>query len=435
MTPKVGRNDPCPCGSGRKFKKCHLLEDPVVGMVTAPLPVAIPAAAQRQRAELPRVKKVTHFNLKKVEEAAPCACGSGKSLAECPLLGIRRSQAISARIDAERRDREAKFGEIRDVIHMNFSGYKFVAVGSELHYAPESEMKTFPDFLMRYIATILTPDWGKAEIRKPLKERHIIMQWYDALCRQQKQFAKGADGLLAFEPDGPSMAYMLLAYDLYVLRHHGALQKRVVERLKKPDQFQGARYELFTTATCIRAGFDIQHEKEKNRSETHPEFIGVHQHTGQRIALEAKSRHRPGVLGFRPGWPADPSPKAGVKDLVLAALEKDVQDPLVVFVDVNLPPAEPNLPQEPWFREVVETVTSEFGLKTEDPEPFNLLVFTNQPHHYGAPGSPTPERSTLNCLSKRPRRPAKYPEAILRISEEAPKWGLIPNEFPSDPRK
>lgn len=20
--PKVGRNDPCPCGSGRKFKKC-----------------------------------------------------------------------------------------------------------------------------------------------------------------------------------------------------------------------------------------------------------------------------------------------------------------------------------------------------------------------------------------------------------------------------
>jgi uncharacterized protein YecA (UPF0149 family) len=23
--PKVGRNEPCPCGSGRKFKKCCLL--------------------------------------------------------------------------------------------------------------------------------------------------------------------------------------------------------------------------------------------------------------------------------------------------------------------------------------------------------------------------------------------------------------------------
>lgn len=21
---KVGRNDPCPCGSGKKFKKCHI---------------------------------------------------------------------------------------------------------------------------------------------------------------------------------------------------------------------------------------------------------------------------------------------------------------------------------------------------------------------------------------------------------------------------
>ena len=25
--PKVGRNDPCPCGSGKKYKKCHALID------------------------------------------------------------------------------------------------------------------------------------------------------------------------------------------------------------------------------------------------------------------------------------------------------------------------------------------------------------------------------------------------------------------------
>jgi preprotein translocase subunit SecA len=23
QTPRVGRNDPCPCGSGKKYKKCH----------------------------------------------------------------------------------------------------------------------------------------------------------------------------------------------------------------------------------------------------------------------------------------------------------------------------------------------------------------------------------------------------------------------------
>ena len=26
-TPKVGRNDPCPCGSGKKYKKCHGKEE------------------------------------------------------------------------------------------------------------------------------------------------------------------------------------------------------------------------------------------------------------------------------------------------------------------------------------------------------------------------------------------------------------------------
>jgi preprotein translocase subunit SecA len=25
--PKVGRNDPCPCGSGKKYKKCHGREE------------------------------------------------------------------------------------------------------------------------------------------------------------------------------------------------------------------------------------------------------------------------------------------------------------------------------------------------------------------------------------------------------------------------
>ena len=27
MGPRVGRNDPCPCGSGKKYKKCHGVND------------------------------------------------------------------------------------------------------------------------------------------------------------------------------------------------------------------------------------------------------------------------------------------------------------------------------------------------------------------------------------------------------------------------
>jgi preprotein translocase subunit SecA len=29
--PRVGRNDPCPCGSGKKYKRCHMLIDEGVG--------------------------------------------------------------------------------------------------------------------------------------------------------------------------------------------------------------------------------------------------------------------------------------------------------------------------------------------------------------------------------------------------------------------
>ena len=31
----TGRNDPCPCGSGKKYKKCHLSEDQETEQATA----------------------------------------------------------------------------------------------------------------------------------------------------------------------------------------------------------------------------------------------------------------------------------------------------------------------------------------------------------------------------------------------------------------
>jgi len=45
----TGRNDPCPCGSGKKYKKCHLAEDEgaTVAPVVAPDPEAMLAAGWR----------------------------------------------------------------------------------------------------------------------------------------------------------------------------------------------------------------------------------------------------------------------------------------------------------------------------------------------------------------------------------------------------
>jgi hypothetical protein len=54
MQPKLGRNAPCYCGSGRKYKKCHLPQDEALGR--APVPVwerGVPAPAPEDDLALP----------------------------------------------------------------------------------------------------------------------------------------------------------------------------------------------------------------------------------------------------------------------------------------------------------------------------------------------------------------------------------------------
>jgi hypothetical protein len=53
---KIGRNDPCPCGSGRKFKKCH------DGSAPAPSNIA-PAAPAPSGGELLRTIRVQGFSV------------------------------------------------------------------------------------------------------------------------------------------------------------------------------------------------------------------------------------------------------------------------------------------------------------------------------------------------------------------------------------
>ena len=56
-TTRVGRNDPCPCGSGRKFKQCCEGKDQRYLAGTAQKPPASPAAPQRLRALTAQAKK------------------------------------------------------------------------------------------------------------------------------------------------------------------------------------------------------------------------------------------------------------------------------------------------------------------------------------------------------------------------------------------
>src|SRR2546428_3369108 len=56
---KVGRNDPCPCGSGRKYKKCHLvLEEMRSASPSAPAATAAPVHGRQKIDALWKGKRV-----------------------------------------------------------------------------------------------------------------------------------------------------------------------------------------------------------------------------------------------------------------------------------------------------------------------------------------------------------------------------------------
>jgi len=338
----------------------------------------------------------------------------------------RIQMQLAESVEKERRRRQ-EYGYVRPIIATTFKGYRLVAVGSTLHWS--ETWKTVPDFLDDYIKTKLGPDWGTSEIQKPLAERHPILQWYNSLCRFQKAHSssKSADGLYSGIRDGPTAAYFQLAYDLYVVADNLKLQERIVARLKHPRLFQGARYELTVATHCIRAGFDIEHEDEEDKSTKHPEFIATHKETGQAIAVEAKSRHRPGVLGY-PGEKQD-NPKTGVTRLLRLARAKAeaTQLPYVVFVDLNLPPSEgADIRELGWFQELLREIMDH---AEEGPDPCNMLMFTNQPQHYGAEMAPNPRTDRVSMVSPNPKIPIEHPEALEALREAARQYGRIPNWF------
>ena len=232
---RPGRNDPCPCGSGKKFKRCHGAQ------LSAP----------------PRVRSLPPGAFRAVEEHK-----------------------------ARELRREQQQGLGRPIISTDFQGYKIVAVGSAVHWG---KWKTFFDFLSDYIRSILGGDWGNAEIAKPLNERHPIMQWYDAVCHHQQKTIPEPGKVNTAPMTGATAAYFGLAYNLYLLAHNIEVQRKFVARLKNPDQFQGAYYETLVAAWFILSGFELTLEDESDMSKSHCEFSAKSKN-GAMYSVEAKSR-------------------------------------------------------------------------------------------------------------------------------------------------
>src|SRR5262249_848533 len=104
---KPGRNDPCPCGSGKKYKKCHG-------------ETGVPSRNPGTKTDIASVL----------------------------------DQAF-----AHEKQREKQQGMGRPIISARVGERRFVAVGSEI-FASE-KWKTFHDFLISYLQIVFGPEWIK----------------------------------------------------------------------------------------------------------------------------------------------------------------------------------------------------------------------------------------------------------------------------------
>jgi len=333
--------------------------------------------------------------------------------------------------------RKAQYGEVRPTIALDFQGFKMVAVGNRLHYS--KNWKTFHDFLFDYVKTCLGPEWGNAELKKDCSEMHPVLQWYKDLCDFQRQNIKREGEIYSAVCTGSIGAYLSLAYDLYVLRHHSLLQERLIARLRDRRQFQGARYEVFVTASFIKAGFQIDFEDESDKTASHCEFLATHKLSGSAYSVEAKSRHRPGYLG-QDGLPRDNDGiRLRVGNLLRSALKKQAAHTRIVFIDINMPPEKDGIIvfQARWFRSLWSEISKveKEGI-AGNPTPPSYLLFTNHPYHYVGNEQPEPRRDFLMTAINMPHFKINEPDAARRADpalfalwESVNEHTTVPNSF------
>ena len=319
---KIGRNEPCPCGSGRKFKRCH-----------------------------GRISSQTET------DSSPA----------CPAF-LRKAQA-------RQMQREQQQGLGKPIISAESSGQRLVAVGSQLHYSPN--WKTFHDFLFDYIKKVLGPEWGTAELKKPEDKRHPILNWYSGLIKLQTEQSKDSAEIRSAPMNGAVAAYLHLAYDLYCLSHNAEIQTELIHRLKHLDQFAGAHYETYVAAALLRAGFEIKFEDEADRDRSHCEFTAKSLRTGCRYSVEAK--HREGADD-----PGSSSVKFRHGRRLQRALRKRADHARVIFMDINIPDAHDNKNTQAILEQSISDIRRFEGRSDHNgnPLPNAYLILTNRPFQH-----------------------------------------------------
>lgn len=336
---KTGRNSPCPCGSGIKYKKC---------------------------------------------------CGGDIGIR--PRIAVLPNELLPSNIQslirqkqAQESIREQQQGLGRPIISIEHQGVRIVAVGNELHYS--KDWKSFHDFLLHYIKKVLDGEWGNNEIAKPYEQRHIILQWYDQVCRYQRETIK-TQGVISTAPMiGVVEVYMQLAYNLFLIGHNTIrnlydkrLRERLIQRLKQSESFPGAYYESLVCAIFVLAGFEVEIQDETGGA-SKCDFVVTSKSSRKKYTVEAKAIRREGALGAIKNT-TQTALRKSIRNQLYDALKKPSKYPRIILIDVNLPVMHSDQNFR-WMEEAVDAVRNaeDLTIAGNSSEPA-YVVLTNFPHHY-----------------------------------------------------
>lgn len=327
-------------------------------------------------------------------------------------------------------------GEGKPIISAVQSGIRYVAVGARTFKS--KKWLTFTDFLMDYMSDTLGGEWGNAEIAKPKKERHPLINWYQSMCLHQEKHIEKQGTVTSMPANGAMRGYLGLAYDLYLTEHNIELPEKLIARLKNKDQFEGALYEAYVIGRFAKAGFQIEPENEDDPDTSHCEFVATHRITGRKFAVEAKA------VSIHSSRAGKSDKSVAIKKKLHDALKKKASYPRIVFVEVSRFEGEMDARKSPWMKEMVDDITAAERILTiaGQPAPSAYLFITNRPfvHNieglnssgfYSATGFKIDdfpfERKAKTLLEMhRLREKHKEPYALLRAFQEH--WD-IPQTF------
>jgi uncharacterized protein YchJ len=389
---KVGRNDLCPCGSGKKFKKCHL---------------GAPHGFMLPRSTMPQPLAVPTSFLKRAKE-----------------------QFEKQRNDEEGRIK--KFGHVRPIMYAQaFNERTLVSVRGTIYQTPKKS--TFTNFLFNHGLFRFGDEWRETQSQLPLAEQHPLFVLHCQANQFASQQPRRPEGHVSVVPNGPLSFCERFYYDLYTVDDNNVLQEELLNRLRDRDQFQGAMHELFVEATCLRAGFSIIREEHEGLKPKNVEFIALHKSTQQHISVEAKSRHRSGVMG-RSGAP-EAAADTRFGRLINDATAKDPHNPLAIFVDTNLPPERAEsfytpISCNPMIMSKKISRLASLVQSRDGVDPYNLLIFTNHPQHYSLGDAAAPKDHWAAIISNNPRVQVFKANALTDLLKALDLYGNIPTDFP-----